>query len=230
MGLALEVGILADLNEHDAEGAGWFRKTFNSLNRFLAAENLPAHNEPDECQVWSADMFGYSGLHYLRRIAAYVDSSGELPPPDDDSSSKDPRLEAYFEHVTGQSAGFLSRLFRKPVAFQRGFDHLICHSDAEGFYLPRAFDEVLYPPDEYEIPGGMVGSSPRLLAELERLVALLEIPRHLTPESDELWEAAESQGNGDATWQTYGIESYSCVVLAEGCRRSIKTGAALVFT
>src|SRR5688572_505740 len=67
MGLSLEVGILADLKEHDPEGAQQFREEFETLNRFLASEGLPPHHEPESCEVWSGDMWGYSGLHYLRR-------------------------------------------------------------------------------------------------------------------------------------------------------------------
>jgi hypothetical protein len=75
----------------------------------------------------------------------------------------------------------------------------------------------------------MIGSAPRLLGELDRLATALGIPDTLTSKSEELWEASDSQGEGDAAWQRYGIESYSCVVLREGCRHAIQTGAALVF-
>jgi hypothetical protein len=115
--------------------------------------------------------------------------------------------------------------------FARQYDHLIVHSDAEGFYLPLDFENVLFPPDELEIPGAMVGSAPRLLRECERLAELLEIPDDINLQSEALWEASDhGQGEGETVWQQYGIESYNCVALIEGCRHAVKTGAALVFT
>jgi hypothetical protein len=229
MGLALEVGILADLGENDPEGAEAFQSYFARLNEHLLALGMKPHDEPTKCEVWSGEMYGYSGLHYLRRLAAHIDSTGKLPSPGDDSSSHDPLLEAYFSEITGGAPPFLGRLFRKRPTFKRHFDHLIVHSDAEGFYLPAEFTDVILAPQAAGIPGGMVGSVPCLLAELNRLALALEIPDELDSASDELWEAPDSQGEGDLTWQRYGVESFSCVTLREGCRHAMKTGAALVF-
>ncbi len=230
MGLALEVGILADLDLNDPEGAAHFGQSFECLNKYLEATGLPRHDEPRDCDVWSGDMYGYSGLHYLRRTAAYLDSSGRLPAPGNDSSADDPVLDAYFNTVLDLKPSVMRRLFEKRRSFSRRFDHLIVHSDAEGFYLPAALPEVLVVPAEYQIPGSMVGSAPRLLDELDRLAQALEIPDHLDSTSDALWEAADSQGEGSSLWQQYGIESFSCVVLREACRHSLRTGAAIVFT
>lgn len=94
----------------------------------------------------------------------------------------------------------LARLFGSAPEFRREFDHLIVHSDAQGYYLPIEFDEVLFPPSDLAIPGGMVGSAQRL-----------PIP------------------DGE-TWQRYGRESFGCVALREGCRIAIASGAALAFT
>jgi len=41
MGLAVEVGMLADLLEIDAEGADWLRESFDSVNAVLAEHKLP---------------------------------------------------------------------------------------------------------------------------------------------------------------------------------------------
>jgi hypothetical protein len=62
-----------------------------------------------------------------------------------------------------------------------------------------------------------------------RLAALLELPLDLDPESDELFQALKSQGQGEELWQRYGIESYICLNLYLACERSLKTGAAIVF-
>lgn len=83
--------------------------------------------------------------------------------------------------------------------------------------------------DDTKLPGGMLGSTPRLLAELERLAVELGVPDSLHSQSEELWEAADAQGEGEARWERYGIESYSCVVLREACRKSLESGAAIVF-
>ncbi|MEV3964974.1 hypothetical protein AB0M34_29480 [Nocardia sp. NPDC050193] len=43
--------------------------------------------------------------------------------------------------------------------------HLVRHSDRDGYYVPVAFDEVLFPAEELGLPGGMVGSSAGPLRE-----------------------------------------------------------------
>ena len=230
MGLALGVGFLGDLRKNDPEGFDAFVSYFNDVNALLAESGLPPHTEPTEVSSWDAEMYGYSGLHYLRRLAAYVDSGVELPGPGGQDSSKDPRLEAYFNDVTGERGGVLKSLFRKRPQFKREFDHLIVHSDAEGFYLPINFPHVLFASDEHQIPGGMVGSTPSLLAECDRLARVLGIPSELTKDADELWEAADSQGEGATLWEQYGVESFTCVALREACAVSMKSGAAIVFS
>lgn len=229
MGLTLQVGILADLLENDAEGAEHVHAEFEVLNEHLVTLNMRPHVEPTVCSTWSCDMIGYSGLHYLRRIAAHVDSGGKLPAPGDKGSSDDTCLAAYFADFEGRRPGAIARLLSRTPKFQRRFDHLILHSDAEGYYLPADFERVLILPAELEVAGGVVGSTPRLANELDRLANLLGIPDSLGLESGELADAVEDQGHGDATWQRYGIESYTCVALREACRRSLATGAAISF-
>jgi len=228
VGLSLSVGIFADLEEDDPEAAEDFAEYFAFVGTLLEGAGLPKHVEPSKGEAWGAQMYGYSGLHYLRRIAAHLDAGLPLPPPGNDNSSGDPVLKAYFADVLGQKPGWVQRLFKNQHRFARSFDHLIVHSDAEGFYLPQNFDQVLFA-DDKKLPGGMLGSVPRLLAELERLAAALGIPEGLHSQSEKLWEAADSQGEGDVLWQRYGIESYSCVVLRQACHKSLASGAAIVF-
>jgi hypothetical protein len=230
VGLALSVGLLGDLKQYDIDGSAAFTAHFDDVNKLLFENGLPPHREPIDIVPWNAEMFGYSGLYCLRRVAAYVDLGLELPPPGDPGSANDDQLQAYFDDVTGVQRGILRGLFRKRLRFRREFDHLIVHSDAEGFYLPIAFPTVLFADERLRIPGGIVGSTPRLLGECDRLVGVLDIPSHLNKDSEELWEAAESQGEGAITWQRYGVESFTCVVLREACRVSRNTGAAIVFT
>jgi hypothetical protein len=229
MGLSLQVGLLADLLQHDKESATILQRQLGDLNRHLESVGISLHREPEECEVWSADMFGYSGLHTLRRIAAHLDAGRSLPTPGDSDNSQDTIADAYFSEIVSGPPGFWKRLGRSLPKFTRKYDHLIAHSDCEGFYLPLDFPEVLLVDETLSVPGCMVGSSSRLLAEVTSLASVLGIPQDLHSQSEILWEAADSQGEGESLWQRYGIESISCVVLQEGCRKSLETGAALVF-
>ena len=174
MGLAIEVGYLADMKENDAEGEEHFRDDLNRLNRFLTSRGLPAHAEPEACPVYSCEMYGYSGLHYLRRIAAHLDLRGALPTPGDQDASEDSVLLEYFKLAERPQQGFLGRILRR-LAKPRTFDHLILHSDAEGYYLPLDFASVLFPPGDLKIPGAMIGSSLRLREECLRLASALRV-------------------------------------------------------
>jgi hypothetical protein len=54
--------------------------------------------------------------------------------------------------------------------------HLLCHSDAGGYYVPVDFGDPLFLPEEAEVRGaGMVGSSQGLLAELAGIASPLGI-------------------------------------------------------
>jgi len=234
MGLNLAVGILADLNEGDPEGADQVRDEIDAINRYLKTIGLPKHVEPVDCPVGGAEMYGYSGLHYLRRIAAYIELRGTLPPPGEDTASKDSVMEEYYSQLEEPSITFFSRLFgkkkEKKESPKRTFDHLMLHSDAEGYYLPIDFEDVLFPPDEFKIPGGMIGSSIKLLEECKRLANHLELPLDMDQESDELWEASDSQGEGDLKWQRYGIESFTCLRLHNAALHSTKHNSLILFT
>lgn len=48
MGLALSVGYLADVAQHDPEGATRERADFDLLNQFLRSQGLPPHHEPED--------------------------------------------------------------------------------------------------------------------------------------------------------------------------------------
>jgi hypothetical protein len=207
MGLAVEVGYLADLLANDEEGAQSFQDDMARLNDYLASVRLPSHREPEQCEVFSWDMYGYSGIHYLRRIAAHLDLRGVLPPPGGQDASKDEVMDEYYRLADQQAPGRFGSLFRR-TRRPRTFDHLLLHSDAEGYYLPQDFPSVLFPPDSFQIPGGMIGSSARLLEECKSLAAALHLPLDLDPEAEEVWEACAWQGQGDRQWRRYGIESF----------------------
>jgi hypothetical protein len=204
---------------------------FTLLNEALEAAGQKLHREPvelDESKRFSCDMWGYSGLHHLRRLAAHAALGLSMPPPIAKGVSKDPVLERYYSRVT-QQPNFIARLFRFRSDDSLRFQHLMVHSDAEGYYVPQDFSKVIFPAESLKIPGAMIGSVSRLQKECRALAELLEILDGLDAESDEVWEAAETPKSGAVRWQRYGIESFSCIRLLAACQASPNTGAAIVF-
>jgi len=233
MGLSLSVGLLIDLSAQDDEGTQYVKGQFEAVNKVLKAMNLGAHQEPTQLKEglpWFGDMLGYSGLHYLRRIAAYLWAGKGLPEPGGNDPAKDAVVEEYYDRIVDPPSPILKRLFGRRASPTKRFDHLMLHSDAEGFYLPIDFAKVIIPPEELiNITGGVIGSTPRLLAECEHIAKALGIPNTIEAESKEVFEAIKRQGEG-AGWRRYGIESFSCLQLMKACRLSIASGAAVAFT
>ena len=124
MGLSIFIGLLTDLREQDPDGLKFYEDQLAQVNRALEARGLPGHSEPSECEYWDAEMFGYSGLHYLRRIAAHLALIGAVPLPGSGDVSEDPVLDEYYDVATGKARG-LRRLFGKPRPRRLGFDHLV---------------------------------------------------------------------------------------------------------
>ncbi|PZG52930.1 hypothetical protein C1I98_06555 [Spongiactinospora gelatinilytica] len=212
MGLAIVVGILGAADGPDTRAE--ITAELSALRRLLTLAGLPAWHEPPEPGERPAEyeMYGYRGLHHLRRLAVHVAHAGMLPPPlaAGGDPSADPLLRAAYD---GDPDG-------------GGFDHLVHHSDAEGYYLPVDFADVLY---DDSITSADVGSSQRLLAECERLAAMLGLPAGLDPWSQEVEEAIDGEGPAAAGWRRYGVEAFTCLQLISAARRSVITGAALVF-
>ncbi|HEX7316041.1 MAG TPA: hypothetical protein VF297_19190 [Pyrinomonadaceae bacterium] len=224
MGLALCVGVPPEIRESDPEYVAYFEQQVEAINGVLESFGLPAHREPfdlEDERTFEYDMFGYSGLHYLRRVAAHLALGRVLPEPGEDGAANDPVLSDYY------------RIF--DASFTRGqatgipFQHLIVHGDAEGYYLPVEFEDVIIPDASLEIAGGMLGSSHALLRECRELAQALELPADLWLDDEAVWEAAENQGEGEQKWERYGIETYTCLALIKACEASIETGAAVVF-
>lgn len=241
MGLALEVGMLADLLVHDEEGAEWFREDLANLNGVLAAAGLAAHAEPTESAVHSTAMYGYSGLHYLRRCAAHLHYRNALPPPLEQGRqpTDDDLLTKYGEEFVAENIEAQPGTFAIPSS--RAFDHLIMHSDAEGFYVPQPFPRVLIADDQAY---GWVGSCQTLRSECERLGEALGLPRELLNdcESPALIEAVGASGKGAkgwrlfapkaharAAWRDHPIAALICAKLYCFAGYSIQSNAALVF-
>lgn len=226
MSLTVVAAPLGGWVEADPQGAQWLRDDLSSMNRLLAKHGLPAHVEPEDVPCFDLDLGGSVTLQALRRCAAHLAASGRLPGPGGRDAAEDPVLQAYYARTAPAGAGLLGRLLGRKAAPLQGFDHLILHSDCEGWYLPVDFPQVLEA-DVDEVVGGDVGSVPRLVTELKLLAQALGLPDDLTPDAPLLLEAFEGRG-GSAPWQRYGAEAFACCRLRHVAEHAQQTGTSLV--
>ena len=213
MGLAIGVGALADLLKHDAEGAEWLEGGLAAANALLASAGYPAHDEPRSVPRLAPraglGSMPYSFLHHLRRAYARraEDPAWMATALDEgEDPADDPALEEQFGALAS---------------------HLVCHSDAEGFYLPVDFPEPLFADSaQSDVPGGIVGSSQRLLAELVQVAPALGITlrdgRLSDAEADRIDFLASSE-------EGLHRELSSWLALFEAARLSVEHRTAIVF-
>jgi hypothetical protein len=214
----------SEIRESDPEYLAYFEQQVEAINGVLESFGLPLHREPfdvEDERTFECEMYGYAGLQYLRRVAAHLALKGELPPPGDDDAPNDAVLYDYHKIFDAN--------FARGNATGMPFQHLIVHGDAEGYYLPVEFDDVIIPDASLEIAGGVLGSSHALLRECRELAQALELPADLSVDDEQLWFAPESQGEGETKWERYGVESFTCLRLIRACEASVETGAAVVF-
>lgn len=157
MGLSICVGFLADQKVHDPEGYEWAKKSLATISSVLKENQFESWDEPEEFTTTlrpHVSSFPYSWLHFLRRAYAWQDKNAgdSLPPTSDELSAEDDQM------IEDASMEFTS--------------HLLCHSDAEGHYVPVDFPEPIF--DE-RVAGSMLGSSFALKRELIKLAPLLGI-------------------------------------------------------
>jgi hypothetical protein len=205
MGLAIGVGVLADLLQNDREGADGMRQRITELNHVLEKNNLRPHQEPEKVPAFrtrSVRSYPYSFLHYLRRgYACVVDKApvrtGDYTDDDD--------------------------VFVADVTVSLMDSHLLSHSDCEGYYVPQSFSDPLC---DDALPGGFAGSCQQLLRELARLAPALGIrleEGRLAPgEADRLADIDEAK---DALWR----EKIVWFSLFEAATFSVKHRTLLVF-
>jgi hypothetical protein len=220
MGLNLMVGYLAEAEEEDPETATDVQMQYSIVSECVAAATGAVFNEPLHLpreSRFSCEMFGYAGLHHLRRLAAYKALDVALYAPSSECPNDDPVVRRYYQLVGNGDVSDLP------------FQHLMLHGDAEGCYVPVEFVRVIDPQENFALVGGGIGSSHRLLSECTLLAATIELPTSLDAEAQEVFEAADSPGEGAMKWQRFGIESFSCLRLMRGAQASIEAGAALVF-
>lgn len=235
MGMYISVGLLLD-RDLDEEYLQSLEADFDSINEALRAAGLPEHQEPRldpkfsipihapaDAEPWSVRAYEFNvGMNYLCRLAVYLWDGQPLPPPGDPrlvpEVETEPLLEDYLLCSMGDNGGKGPR-----------FDHLLFHWITDGFYLPMDFEEVIYPEvDLSDETGGMIGSSPRLKAELEILAQALKLPLDQDPDSPEIREYADRQGKGKG-WKAYGKESVACLQLYHASLKSIEYNAAIAF-
>jgi hypothetical protein len=211
VGLAISVGLLADLNENDQEGAKWLRDSLNKVNEVLRENDLPQHTEPEKLPKLmsraSTNGYPYSFLHHLRRFAAHASQNPNWKPkpfPDTEGPADDPAIDE-------ESSRFES--------------HLLCHSDCEGYYLPIDFPEPIFA-DEERIRGGMLGSSQGLIRELIAVAPYLSVKLIEGKLSDA--EAARINTLVEAEGQ-FWIELLVWIDLFEATRLSIEHRTAVCF-
>ncbi len=232
MGLSLSVGILVELKKWDEEGYDYQLDQFCKVNKALKKAKVGEHCEPEDIafrDTFSCDMWGYSGIHYLRRIAAYIALGKGLPEPGNENTYKDGMIDSYDEVAANSNTGLLKSLFSMRLPNELDFQHLIMHSDCEGYYIPLDFEDVLLCPKRFKIAGAMLGSTYRLYDECKELARHLELPLELDYESERLLNAGENQGSGLSKWERYGIESFTCLRLLRACEASLKYKGAIVF-
>ncbi len=240
MALDIGVGWLAHWSRTlDADEFKEQAAIFVRLNEVLVAAKMRPHEEPldiaekdvFETRVGSAQM-----LHAVRRLAAFVALRQRLPTPDERelTPTADPALTRFYKaHKTYcelvNDYPVLTRVLRFGRPGPR-YAHLVWHSDAEGFYLPRDFREVVMDLSGIERGvGGMVGSSVRLLDECSELARLIGLPADIDMDAEELWEAGERPRTDGAPWEAFGPEAFCLVRLIHGCKESLRLNSVLAF-
>lgn len=229
MGLDLIVGIRALIE--DDEGRVAFDRDIAMVNRALGAAGIRPHSEPEASpeDVFSCQMWGYSGLHDLRRLAAHLQANRDPAPfPGQSDAIADPLLRALYDQAAKEDDRSEAAMLTTADPATR-FDHLIFHSDADGMYLPTEFRDVVIGRDTEGGPAFAIGSSYALRRECETIGAWLELPLELDPEAAEVWAAAESPPSDGLKWERFGVESFCCLRLHRASRRSIEQAMALLF-
>ncbi|MBA3540708.1 MAG: hypothetical protein H0T79_13945 [Deltaproteobacteria bacterium] len=211
MGLAISTHFLADMLANDEEGAEWFRDRLVLVNTLLVENSLPPHVEPETYGVTKArphtSSFPYSMLHYLRRAYAHAARHPERPLTPV-SSGEDPASDPLVDSL------------------MTNFDvHLVCHSDSEGFYVPVAFEEVIFDTEDRGLPGGMLGSTVRLMKELVYVAPFIDIALV----DGQLSDRAAAVVHATADDAPFGRERLVWLALFEAARVSLANRTLLVF-
>jgi hypothetical protein len=213
MGLTITVGALSEvLQNNDAREAAWLREVFFGINEVLKEAGLSEHEEPETIAPHRGLTFArcaYSSLNYFRCLYAFMLSN----------PGRSPGAALTWGDRTEQP---VLRNWTPPLS-----SHLLHHSDCEGFYLPIEFDEVLFDTKNLgRIPGGVLGSSFRLIEELVSIAPqvgiIIENGNLSDREVEKICQEREAESefsNVKAVWLS----------LFEAARLSIESKSAILF-
>lgn len=210
MSLAISVGVLAG-DQPDSDAAAYHRRNFGHVNRVLAANGLPPHEEPESLPDFpyrgQLISFPYAWTPYLHRAVAFARRAPDQfrPVREGENPAKDKRVDAEL-YTFAES-------------------HLICHSDTEGYFVPIDFPDPLAD-QEGELPGRVLGSSQRALADLVRTAPLLGILLDGRELSDEVARAVSQEPDES---HPYWIERKVWLSMFEAFRLSVEHGCAVVY-
>jgi hypothetical protein len=199
MTLSITVGLEPQMRQHPETAAA-----VDLINRMLVDAGLPPHEEPvtvpDDAQWRPADL-PYTFWDRLQRLQAWANQRGELPPPLQDGA------DARHDSVIEDEIAMLD-------------SHVVLHS-AEGFYVPAVFDEPMV---DDQLPGRILGSSQRLMQDLQRSGRILGI----TADGGRLPAAViEEIHQADRSQHPYAPERSIWLAMYDAARRSIQHHALI---
>jgi hypothetical protein len=210
MSLAISVGVLAG-DRPDSDAVAYDRENFRHVNRVLATNGVPPHVEPETLPDFpyrgQPVSFPYAWTPYLHRAVAYARRAPDQfrPVAEGENTAKDRRLDAEL-YTFAES-------------------HLICHSHTEGYFVPVDFPDPLADTEDM-LPGRVLGSSQRALADLVRTAPLLGVRLEGRELSDEAaWAIAEEADGSHPCW----IERKVWLAMFEAFRLSVRHGCAVVY-
>lgn len=216
MGLTVCVGTPKDVEDVIRER---YASDFRLINQLLKAEGVAAHKERVPSRDWWSAEMSYGSLHFLRRFAAGVAVNGVPPEPlkKNANAAAAPEIQTYWEKREANEIG-------------AKYDHLIFHSDAEGYYVPVDFPDVLNCDSAVPLPGDWLGSAIRLKHECADLATRLGLLPTIDfdPDDDNAWKQLKKTTRG-AVWHKYPIEAFVCATLLLVCDRSEEYRSAIVF-
>jgi hypothetical protein len=219
MSVTLHVGYLDEMRRCDEEGFARYRKFFREVTKMLKAHCLPPYKEPEQLngtgRWWQVSPS--NGIAYLQRLGVYLWQKKELPSPgteEVDNPLEDENIEAARENCYLDQLGLNDKGQR--------FNHLVCHSCRDDYWLPVDFDEVIL---ENEI---QYGSSIQLKNELEDIAEWLKLPLDLDPTDSSVQQTTRQGSRTSRTrWKKYRIEAMNCLLLHSVAKKSIELGAAI---
>lgn len=151
--------------------------------------------------------FPASWIQDLKRVVALVETGAPVTPVD----SRDAYERG--QALVHEEAAMLS-------------SHLICHSAAEGYFVPVDLNGPVFLPEGSGVAGGgVVGSSQGLLRELQGCAAGLGIA---LDDDRTLADAEAARVAALPDDHPFGVESVVWLALHEACRASIASGHAVV--